>query len=476
MTNIKSLVAGGLLLAVAGAAMADPSMKLMPAGAKAGSAAAVVVKGILGGATSLVGAEIHVKFDAKATVENVSATATAGSGWVTGAFNVVNGNEAIWIGANGDGQTADGTIVTISVGVVGTTKLTLTTDSNVTDQDYNPWNPPANQEAALVNGAIRDLGGAIAGAPSTGPGGVVAVAAGTALKLVKASDLTDVAGFAAPAVGPVSGRPAFGMIGAQAVIAVGDDEGKLTVVDAATGAPVAALALGAKVSTPAIAPDGTIYVAVSGAGPATLVKVVGGAPAPVATLTGTTVLGAPAVFGGLVSVGTDKGVEVIRAADGIPQAGVADAAGATIAPIIGAGGKAVSANAASILGFNALTGAPTAATVHSGGALSEAWYDAATDKVSFGAAGGKVLSVALAGGTPELSAALTPAAIAAQPIVLNGTTYVIDAAGNIAADNVALSAPLGGPGAKALAATGRTSGTDSIIAATNAGIVASIAL
>lgn len=478
MTSIKTLVASSALLAVAGMALADPTMKVLPAAIKSGQATSTfVVEGILGGATSLLGAEIHVKFDpAKVTVTNAAANFVPATGWSTAGFNVdTTKNEAIWAGSNGDGQTANGPIVTITFAGTGGGVLTLTKDSNITDQDYTPWYPAADQTAAVINGAIRTGLGAIAGAPSTGPGKVVAVAAGGSLKLLDADTLADKAGFTAPAVGAVSGRPVFGVSGTTAIIAVGDDAGKLTIADAASGAVIAAPALGAKVSTPAIAPD-AVYAGVNNAtGVATLVKVVGTTVSPVASLAGNTVTGAPAVYQGGIAVGTEKGIESFRS-DGTPQAGLQDAAGATVAPIVGPGGKALSANAAKILGFNIVTGAPTASTPHTGGVLSEAWYDAATDNVIFGGDAGKLLRVNLTTGVPTLDAnAIATGKLSAEPIVLGGVAWAEAADGTVVSDAGA-SLPLAGPAATALAATGRTSGTDDLIAATADGTVASMIL
>jgi hypothetical protein len=474
MTSIKTLVAAGLLLAVTGAALADPVVKVLPAGSKGGS---LIVQGIVNGGV-ITALELHLTFDnTKVSVANTSGSfvPNGAGGWATNGFNVIvtgTTSEIQWVVSNGNGQSTDGPIGSMTFTASKTSKVTMTTASNWSDADFNVYQPTANADSAVISGAVRDLGAPVLGAPSTGPGKVVAVVAGTSLQLLNAADLTSVAGFAPATVGPVSGRPAFGMAGSQAVIAVGDDAGKLTVVDAATGAPVAGLQLGTKVSTPAIAADG-IYVAVSQASSATLVKVVGATASPVATLTGNTITGAPAVFGGLISVGTNAGVESFRA-DGTPQAGVADAAGATIAPIIGAGGKGLSANGTNLLFFNAVTGASTFTVAHGAGALSEAWYDAATDTVVFGTPSGKILSAGLSGGAPTLGAQLTPQSISCQPIVLGGVTYAIGSGGNL--DSTAgLDAPLGAPGAKALAATGRATG-DSLIAATTTGLVAALTL
>ena len=477
MTSIKTLATAGLLLGAAAVSLATPaSVSMKPAATKTTTATLTIV-GSLGtdGSLQLTGANPVMTYDAsKVTFVAGSFTKAAGTDWALNAENITAGGYNLVLTSNA-GQPA-GVIGTVTVTLAGANpaKLTMTTDSAVSDENYITYTNLTAKDAGVFKGAYRNLGGAIAGAPSTGPGKVVAVAAGTTLQLLNAADLTNVAAFVAPTVGPVSGRPAFGIVGTQSVIAVGDDAGKLTVVDAATGAAVGTqVTLAGKVSTPAIAADG-IYAGVTPAtGKATLVKVVAGVTSPVATLVGTSVLGSPAVYQGLIVVGTDAGVETFRT-DGTQQAVVADAAGATIAPIIGAGGKGLSANATKLLGFNALTGAAAGATGATDGAVSEAWYEASTDTVVLGTASGKMLNVNLTTGVPTLAATpLTTGAVTAEPIVLNGVTYVIDATGNVAS-SAGLSVPLGAAGTKALAATGLTAGTDSIIAATADGGVAAV--
>lgn len=472
MTTYKTLVSASALLAVAGVALAaDPGMKLLSGGAKAGGTAAVVVKGIVGTAGSLQGAGVQIQFDpAKVTPTAV----VPGADWVAqGGFNIDGGNVVkIALLPMANGQTADATLCTISFTVNGNSKLTLLPTSAVTDDQYMDWNP-SGQAASVINGAVAQVG-PMAGAPSVGFDKKVAVAAGGKLQLLNSADLTAVAGFTAPAVGASSGRPAFGVIGTDPVVAVGDDTGTLTVAKVADGTVVFTKALGAKVSTPAIDADGTVYAAVTNTtGTATLWKVVAGAETQVASLAGNTVLGAPAVYNGGIAIGTEKGVESFNAA-GVPQAGISDAAGATVAPIIGNGGLALSANDTNLLGFNVVTGAPVgAAGAHNAGKLSEAWLDG--NNVIFGTASGKILSVDLTSGTPTLGAtALSTAAIGAEPIVIGTTTWAIDANGyvvNTAGDSL----PLNGVAAKAVAATGRTAGTDSIVTATADGTLAAIA-
>lgn len=480
MTSIKTLATAGVLLGVAAVSLATPaSVKVLPTATKT-TAAPITVVGSIGdeGSLNLTGVQLNIAYDTtKITLAAGAFTKAAGTDWVVQAEGAAGGVYSVSLTSNA-GQLAGvvGTVTGTLAAAGGSTKLTVTTDSGVSDDNYNTINLSNAENASVFTGAYRNLGGAIAGAPSTGPGGVVAVAAGGSLKLLKAADLTDVSTFNAPAVGPVSGRPAFGTIGTQAVVAVGDDAGKLTIVDAATGAPVAALTLGAKVSTPAIdSTTGTVYAAVTAAsGPASLVKVVGGAAQPVATLAGSTVLGAPAVFGGGIAVGTDKGVESFRT-DGTPQAGNMDSGGATVAPIIGGGGKALSGNASKVLGFNVVTGAATTGSVsHGATGISELWYDAASDTVIAGTPSGNLLMVNLTSGAPTLaSTKISSLAIPAQPIKL-AKTWALDAGGNLVSD-AGDSIALAGPATKALAATGRTAGTDSIIAATADGGVAAVA-
>ncbi|HEY3412238.1 MAG TPA: hypothetical protein VGM51_04165 [Armatimonadota bacterium] len=471
MTSIKTLVTAGLLLAGAAVAFAgtDASVKVLPAATRTGTATLQIV-GDLGtnGATQLTGVEVHLKYDTT-KVTFGAFTPAAGSDWANQGTSNTGGEFAIILTSGGSAAGPVGTIAVTLTG--GASTLTKTVASAVSDQDYNTYYTPADTKVSVFTGALRTGLGAIAGAPSTGPGKVVAVAAGTSLKLLNAADLTDVAGFTAPAVGSVTGRPVFGMVGTQAVLAVGDDAGKLTIVDAGTGASVAALALGAKVSTPAIAADG-IYAAVTAAtGPASVVKVVSGASNPFATLTGTSILGAPAVFGGYVAVGTDAGLEILRP-DGVHQATVGTST--TISPVIANGGLGLSANATDLLPFNAVTGNGSATVAHGAGAVSEAWWDG--NSVIFGTSTGKILTVDVTTGVPTLSG--TPltsgSAITAQPISLGGVTYAQDVAGTVVSSS-ALEVALGSPSAKALAATGRTAGTDSVIAATADGTVGAIA-
>jgi len=487
MTSIKTLVTAGTLLAVAGVALADPTVKLVPGGAKSGASGVVTVVAVLpGGANSdgstsagFTGGSVEIKYDATKVTPN-TAGITVPTGWTNQGANIVSaGDLLVALTADSSVVTKTGTMCSIPFTNIAGTNSTLTLvaqNTSVVDDGYAPWSPAANQVAAFVNGAVRDLGAAIGGAPSTGPGKVVAVAAGGSLRLLDADTLADKSGFTAPAVGTVSGRPVFGTIGTQSVLAVGDDAGKLTIVDAGTGASLASLSLGAKVSTPAIdSVNGVVYAAVTAAsGPASLVKVVGGAASPVATLAGSTVLGAPAVFGGGIAVGTEKGVESFRS-DGTPQAGVTDAAGATIAPIVGPGGQALSANATNLIGFNVVTGAAAGATgSHNAGALSEAWYDAATDAVVFGTPSGKLLRVGLTSGKPALDATgVSTSAITAEPIVLGSVAWAEDVTGAVVS-TAGDSLPLADVSAKALAATGRATGND-LIAATAAGVVASVA-
>lgn len=475
MTNIKTLATAGLLFGAAAVSFATTAgVKVLPTATKT-TAAPITVVGSLGdeGSLNLTGVQLNISYDAtKLTLASGAFAKAAGTDWVVQAEGSANGVYSVSLTSN-NGQLAGvvGT-VTGTLASAGATKIAVTTDSAVSDDQYITFPNTLAENASIFTGSYRNLGAAIKGAPSVGFDKKVAVAAGGKLQLLNGADLTDVAGFAAPAVGAVSGRPAFGVVGTDPVVAVGDDAGALTVVKVADGTSVFTKTLGAKVSTPAIDADGTVYAAVTNAtGAATLVKVVAGADAPVATLAGSTVLGAPAVYNGGIAVGTEKGVESFRA-DGTPQAGITDAAGASVAPIIGAGGKALSANATKILGFNVTTGAPTTGSVaHGATGVSELWYDYPTDTVLAGTPSGKLLQVNLTTGAPTLSAALSTLAITAEPIQL-GKIWAFDASGNLVSDG-GDSIALAGPSTTALAATGRTTG-NSVIAATADGGVAAV--
>jgi hypothetical protein len=481
MTIQKTILASGLILAVAAsanAAQVDPTLKLLTAGAKQGSKASVVVNGIPGqmdggGVIPITAAAITFKFDtAKAAIAASASDFVPGAGWTRNDFNI-SGDTVIIGMTNPDGQTAAGPIVTVNAtqnSADGST-LTLDPDTNISDDAFNSYYV-AGATSALLASPFRQLLAPISGSPSVGPAGNVAVVAGNQLRLLAGADMADVQGFApATLTAPINGRPAFGNIGGASVVAVGTTDGNVSVFDAATGAPKGAAAkVGNSTTTPAIdSTSGVIYAAAIGAGGATLASVQGDTVTPgVSTIAGATKVYSPAVFGGNVILASDTGVSVLRTAGGAPQASVPD--GATAAPILNGAGNGLIVTGGKVYGINATTGALSSTSVAAPAGLADLWFDGGT--FYGGAADGKVYKFTIgAGNTPTAAGSddALAAPINTQVLVLGGTTYALDSAGNFKAGSKAV-VNIGGPGTGALAATGRSTSDSIIVSEVGGGI------
>lgn len=469
MSIMKSLLAVGLGVAAVSAVKADPVVKLLPAGAKSGGTAVLTVYGKPDTGGTITGIVLTVTFDATKITGNPTVAAVTGSGWSINATDFTAGQAKI-AATNVDGQAAAGGMFTISFVKADNTAVPLTVDpdlsnSSVSNQDYDTFGFAAGTGSVLLPGATRDLGGAISGSPSVGLTNI-AVVAGNSLRLLKKADLTDAAAAIALGAG-ITGRPSFGAIAGQPVVAVGTTDGKVSVFNADTGAAVgSAVTVGTSASSPAITADGTIYVAASNGTNASLVKVSGATTSPV-TIPGNAIKSDIAVFGGYAVVATDAGVQTIRTADMVPQASVADAAIAS-SPVLNGAGGGVIASASKLYGINTTTGAVDAG-IAAPGLASEGFL--AADGIYYGGADGSVQKYAAGALTsiPTLTGA-----IAAQPLVIGGKVYAADATGKVKAganDAVAL----GGATTKALAATGTTA-ADSLVVALPEGIVAELPL
>ncbi|HEY3267729.1 MAG TPA: hypothetical protein VGM37_12435 [Armatimonadota bacterium] len=467
MSIMKSLLAIGLGVAAVSAVKADPVVKLLPGGAKSGGTAVLTVYGKPDTGAGLTAVVLTLNYDAAKITGNPTVAASAGWAPTT---NFSAGQAKIAV-TSSDGQFTAGPIFTVSFVKADNSAVPLTVDvdpsnSSFADDSFNTFSFPAGAGSVLLPGATRNLGGAITGSPSAGLSSV-AVVAGNALRLLKKDDLTDLNGTGAALTAGISGRPSFGAIAGQAVVAVGTTDGKVSVFDASTGAAVgAAVTVGTSASSPAITADGTIYVAASNGTSASLVKVAGATTTPW-TIPGNAIKSDVAVFGGFAVVATDAGVTTVRLDTGAPQATVADAAIVT-SPVLDGKGAGVISSASKLYGINTSTGAVDAGTAAA--TLSSEGFLAA-DGIYFGDTTGAVAKFA-AGAlttTPFLSKPIT-----AQPLVIGGKIYAADNSGNVKAGSADAIA-LGGATTKALAATGTTA-ADSLVVAMPEGVIAELPL
>lgn len=422
MTQYKALLTGALMISV-GAAFAAPRVDVIGGAAKAGQDATVTYVLHPDGAT-VTGVQFSLDV---ATADNgnvdlpASPSGTVPAGWApptiaqdsTVAAPLKRFN---FVATTSDGGPVTGETFTFTikltqkgVGLAGA-KLTLVgydeanlVGSNFSDGDYNTIGLPTTT-AGIVNGASRNLGGVMNNTVSVAPG-VVAAAAGTQLYLLDSTSdtLADKAGWEGgkPIGGTVTGRPAFGAIGGSLAVAVGADNGDVSVFDVASGNALGKLSgafTGVGVA-PAIDANGNIFVAgtVGGGISVASVGVAGGTATaknstPVAGATAAT--SSPAVVNGVLILGTDQGV--FRATvDGAgvitPQVTSGIASAISTSPVVN-GGDAFVANAAgTVYKINVATGAvqPSSATLP--GPVSNPF--AQGDHVLFGGADGQVHSV-----------------------------------------------------------------------------------
>jgi hypothetical protein len=339
----------------------------------------------------------------------------------------------------------------------------------VGDDEFNEY-PVPTASAAFLPGPFRQLGAAISGAPSVGPGSVVAVVAGNTLRLLNASDMSDVAGFAPPALtAPINGRPSFGNLDGASVIAVGTADGRLSVYDAQTGAQRGeTLQIGSSATTPAIdGANGAVYVAGNSPAGPVLVRAEGNTMT-ATPLTGGSISSSPVVFGGTDIVGTDDAVQILRGSG--PQASIAGRA--TISPVLKGDGHGLIATEGNIYGINVVTGTVSATSVPAPAGLADLWYDGGSGAFYGGAADGKVYKFTLGKGDAPAAAGSMDTlsdAITAQVLVLDGNTYAIDHAGNYKGGASPV-VNIGGPSTGALAATGRGAGNAIIVSEAGGGI------
>lgn len=262
------------LLAPALACRAVPSMYAAagPANSLSGK---VRVFGHLGGALDVTGAIVQLKFDAaKAAVINKDSSFTPGPGWTTWATNVI-GNEAIWIGTSSGAPFHDGAdIVTVRVRFLGQepSKITLAKESTVSDQGFFTYDLGLDREITITPGdPPKPIHVPLGAAAHTGGAVMDGVAyAGTdngKLFAYNVVDASPVQGFPVDigaAVGKsvkITGRPAgyYGSTG-KAIYLTTDKGDVVRVLPSGVVAWTSRPVPGHTNSTPAVTPDGSVYV------------------------------------------------------------------------------------------------------------------------------------------------------------------------------------------------------------------------
>lgn len=422
MTKSMAILAAGALLAGASAFAATPTLEIAGGAAKTGNDATLTFK-LHPNGTEV--ASITLQFDVQASdTANVDLAAgvkgTVPSGWdpaqVTQDQTVTDRVRYIFFTATSDGtgQTTDPLVFTMSLAQKGTglagAKLSLVgyndaelTGSNVGDFDLNTIGLPA-MTTGIVNGASRDLGGVMNNTVSVA-NGKIAAAAGTKLYLLDASSdtLADAAGWTGGKAigGTVTGRPAFGAIGGKLAVAVGADNGDVSVFDVASGDSLGKLTgafTGVGVA-PAIDANGNIFVAgkVGSGITVSSVQVAGGnasASSPKEVTGATTATSSPAVVNGTLILGTDKGVfraSVDAAGVITPQAATGITAAINTSPVVNGNSAYVADATGKVYKVNVTNGNVDQASATLPGPVSNPF--AMGNRVLFGGADGKVHSL-----------------------------------------------------------------------------------
>lgn len=485
MTFRKSFMTTGLLLAVAGVALADPTVKILRSGAKSGAKAGVTIQGITNGST-LTAAQLIFTFDtAKAAISGtVAGDYIAGNGWTVNDKNVA-GNTVTIAMSNANGQTSDGPIVTVmatnSTGATST--LTLDPSSNIADDQFATYN--VSGSGVLVGGAVRNLSGVSNNSIAVGVSGttkVVAAIVGTKLYIMNAADGTDMAGFASGKdLGAVStgGRPAFGVLAGVPVVAAGADNGTVNVYNLADGTAVAGSsgsAGGQVVGAPAIdTTSNSVFVSVSKATGPSVTKV-GGTASSIGGAADT-ITSSPLVQGGKLLVGTSTGLKSFNVDASGSLSAQADAVtgdNVNTSPVAAGGMALVGASTGKVYKVNIATGTPAgnAANLPATAApLSDPFYVGSTDSALFGGADGKLYSVKSADLSFTATNFSTGALISPVGTALGVTAG--DNLGKVGTPGGALT-DLGGALGKAVARTG-TAATDSVVVNTADGDVVILA-
>lgn len=326
----KALLATGLLLAAGTVFAQTPTVEVKGAGMQVDATGAVQFIVHPNGA-KVAGATFELQFPAEsaASIALGSPTGTAPTGFDNPAVTNPSAGRIVYVTATSDGMgvTTDPLVFTLNLtnklgaGLKGL-KFTLVgyddtqlTGSNIALEDLSTIGI-ATAAFSIVNGASRNLPGAMNNTVSVAPGVIAAVAGSTLWLLDPANPgLAPLPGAAAgtPLAAPISGRPAFGSIDGVLAVAVGSDDGTLAVVKTTDGSKAEYKGDFTSATTPAIAADGVVYVAgktATGAQVAS-VKVTGGTAVlgNVAPITGATdVQSSPAVAGNTLVVGTNNSV------------------------------------------------------------------------------------------------------------------------------------------------------------------------
>lgn len=447
--------------------------------------------------TTLIDAQAVLRYDPTQMDTIAAGDITPLGSWSVVDFSSENGFAVVSLAQiTGPGQSQAGPILALTTrpvaGAAALTApvLTLAGGSFLTDQSSKSY--PVNDSVTLLPGKTRQLSGRIIGTPSAGfilNEKVIAVEAGNFLHVMNASDLSDVPTFLPIDLGaPVKGRVTFGVVGGRPVFSAGTSHGFLRVFDAVTGIPVqigAANPLGSAIDTaPAIDnATGDVYVGVdryNGGNRAALIRFHAG-KAVVALLDGDRVTGSPAVYGSYAVVGTNKGVQLLRIEDGgfIPQASI-PVTNINTAAIISTSANALvsrtnDAGTAVLMQLNLITGQPAQQTLPLGpssGPLSQGFGYA---PVTYGGNDGALYRIQSGPTGPVLAGTVSPflGPISPQPIVIGGVTYAVDNDGNFRS-TAGASFNINWRPTNAIAATGVTSGSDSLLLATQEGVVISM--
>ncbi len=333
MTKHKVILATGLLLAASTVIAQTPTVTVKGAGARADATGAIQFV-VNPNGVKIAGLVFELEFPADQAASIALGTHSAADvpvGFDSPSVASATPGRIVYTTITGDGMGLDTNPLVfklnltnrlaaglkgIKFNVVGYDESTFS-GSNFADENLNTL-PIPGMTVSLVNGASRDLGGAMNNSVSVAPG-VIAAAAGSSFWLLNSAtnNLAPATGWetAKPLDGPVSGRPAFGTIDGALAVAVGTDAGTLSVFDVATGAAAGSYK-GDFVTiptAPAIGGNNNVYVAGTTADGVQVARVIvtGGTAAlgEAFSVAGSTqVQSSPAVGGNALVVGTNNTV------------------------------------------------------------------------------------------------------------------------------------------------------------------------